>query len=73
MSSSIIQLIVLLVVFVLPVFLFGRVFTKAGFSWAWGLIAVIPIGYILLVLILAFAEWPIFKKRDGIEKAAPTT
>lgn len=48
-----------LIVVVLTTLVFCKVFSKAGYHWALGLIALIPIGQIVLLLILAFSEWPI--------------
>lgn len=54
---------VLLLVLVIPVFLlfaylFGRVCRKAGFSPWLGVAGVIPVANFLLLLFLAFTEWP---------------
>ena len=51
--------IVTLAFTVLFVWMFWRVFTKAGFSGALGLLCLIPsIGPIVCLVILAFSTWP---------------
>jgi hypothetical protein len=37
----------------------GKICEKAGFSWAWGLLAFIPFVNLIVLLKLAFTEWPI--------------
>jgi hypothetical protein len=51
-------LLVVLAVAVATVFAFWRIFSKAGFAGAWGLLAIFPFAQILLLLFLAFADWP---------------
>lgn len=48
-----------LLVTALTVWAYCRIFGKAGFSWALGLLALIPIANIIILFVLAFAEWPI--------------
>lgn len=47
--------------YVLWVFLFVRVFKKAGLGY-WGLLSMIPILVLPLLMVLAFAEWPTSEK-----------
>ena len=39
-----------------------KLFAKAGYSWALGLLVLVPIANIVLPIYLAFADWPIHKK-----------
>jgi hypothetical protein len=43
------------------VFLFARVFKKSGLGY-WGLLSIVPLMLLPLLMILAFAEWPIADK-----------
>lgn len=43
------------------VFSFVRIFRKAGFGY-WGLSSIIPVMALVLLMVLAFAEWPIAEK-----------
>jgi hypothetical protein len=36
-----------------------RIFSKAGFSWALGLLMLVPIADIIMAFVLAFSEWPV--------------
>lgn len=52
-------IIVALAVTVFYVWVFWRVFAKAGMNGALGLICLVPIGPLICMLILAFTRWPI--------------
>ncbi len=54
------ELIVILIALVIPAALCWRVFSKAGFPGALGLLVLIPgLGFFIVLIVLAFAEWPI--------------
>ena len=37
----------------------GRIFSRAGFSWAWSLLCIVPVfGWFAAWLILAKRDWP---------------
>lgn len=57
-------LILMLALVAFPVFCFWRIFAKAGHNGAMALLCLIPgIGMIIVLCILAFGDWPIFKDR----------
>ncbi len=47
-----------------------RIFSKAGFSWALGLLMLVPIANIVMPFVLAFSEWPISKQLRSIQVQA---
>ena len=48
-----------------------RILTRAGFSGWWILLALVPpVGFTVIVLILAFAEWPVHRSRAAGEPGA---
>jgi uncharacterized membrane protein YhaH (DUF805 family) len=57
------------------VFVFWRIFTKAGLSGPLALIAVIPtIGWIIVLCILAFSDWQVIpapSRYDGLQPYPP--
>ena len=53
------ELILPLAIFVIPVILFWRIFKKAGYPPAMGLLMLMPIVNLIAVAILAYSEWPI--------------
>jgi len=46
---------------ILYVIAFCRIFGKAGYNWALGLLTLVPIVSFFVPLYLAFAKWPIEK------------
>ena len=46
----------------LRVFSFCRIFSKAGYSWAFGLLMLLPMSELVIPLILAFMDWPVCKE-----------
>ena len=46
----------------ITVLIYCRIFSKAGYSWALGLLMLVPIANIIMPFILAFGDWPIYKE-----------
>ena len=70
LAIPIILFIMMMGLFVTAIFLFKlllwwRIFSKAGYSGAFGLLLLAPFGAIIMLCILAFSAWPMAKK--GIE------
>jgi hypothetical protein len=42
--------------------IFCKIFSKAGYSWALGLLILVPIANIIMAFYIAFADWPIQKE-----------
>jgi hypothetical protein len=56
------SLLFLLIGILFPIFCFWRICSKAGYHGALSLIQLVPaIGMIILLIILAFGNWPINK------------
>ena len=74
-TAIFIALIVLFAVIIkiLIVWIFCRIFSKAGFSWALGLLMLVPIANIVMPLILAFSEWPIQKELRELKQKLTNT
>lgn len=72
MESSDVGLIVAIVVGVVVVlFLFSiwwKIFKKAGYSGALGLLMFIPVINFILLLILAFSKWPIQRQLEQLQQ-----
>jgi hypothetical protein len=62
-------MLVILLVTILTVVVFCKIFAKAGYHWALGLIVLIPIGNIIMLLVLAFSEWPIQRQLRAYQQA----
>jgi UPF0716 family protein affecting phage T7 exclusion len=50
---------VVMIIVAVKVLIFCKIFSKAGFSWALGLLILVPIANIVMLFVLAFAEWPV--------------
>ena len=63
-------LIFILVILAVSVLVFCKIFSKAGYHWAMGFICLIPgVGSLAVLLILAFADWPILKELRSLRPA----
>ena len=55
-------LVTILVATVIKAVIFCRIFYKTGHHWAMGLLTLVPIANLVMLLILAFCDWPIQKE-----------
>ncbi len=61
-------ILILFIVFIalaftaIKVFSFCRIFSKAGYSWAFGLLMLLPFSEIVIPLVLALIDWPVCKE-----------
>ncbi len=51
-----------LIVVIIKVLIFCKIFSKAGYCWALGLLMLVPIANIIMPFVLAFGDWPIRKE-----------
>ncbi len=50
------------IVLLFKIFLWWRIFSKAGFSGAFALLMLVPgLGELIIICVLAFSTWPILK------------
>ena len=52
-------LLVALIITAIKILIFCKIFAKAGYCWALGLLMLVPIANIVMLFVLAFADWPI--------------
>jgi len=50
---------------ILYVVAFCKIFSKAGYSWALGLLMLVPIANIIMPLVLGFGQWPILAQKQN--------
>ena len=67
---GIIAILFWLVVIVITIVAWCKIFSKAGYGWAIGLLVLIPIANLIVMLVLAFGDWPILKELRAL-KAQP--
>ena len=61
---GILELIVILVMGAVIVVPFWRIFSKAGFPGALSLLMLVPLVNLIMIFVLAFAEWPALKQKS---------
>jgi hypothetical protein len=55
-------------ILVLRVWAFCRIFSKVGYSWAFGLLTVIPLVHFVVPIILGFSKWPLEKQLKELKE-----
>lgn len=51
-----------LIATIIKVLIICKIFSKAGYCWALGLLMLVPIANIIMAFYLAFADWPVLKE-----------
>jgi uncharacterized membrane protein YhaH (DUF805 family) len=59
---------IVLVIVAIKLLICCKIFSKAGYSWALGLLMLIPIVNIIMAFFLAFADWPVNKELRSLKK-----
>jgi len=62
---------VVLVIVAIKLLICCKIFSKAGYSWALGLLMLIPIVNIIMAFFLAFATWPVQKELGRLKQQQP--
>lgn len=55
---------------VFSVIIYWRIFSKAGYNGAMGLLMFVPIANLIVLCMLAFAEWPIQRELNQLRQMA---
>lgn len=63
-------LVFVLVINILYLVVMCKIFSKAGYHWALGLLTLVPVAGFFVPLYLAFAEWPIQKQLKAYRQQA---
>ena len=69
-TSGLVFGLISLVVIVFFVIVYWRIFSKAGYSGALSLLMFVPIANIIVLCVLAFAEWPIYRELKQLREMA---
>src|SRR5213080_501813 len=64
--------LIALVTIVFAILIWWRIFSKAGYNGAMSLLMFVPIANLIVLLILAFGEWPIYKELNQIRHILST-
>jgi hypothetical protein len=58
--------LIAVVVSIIKALIFCKIFSKTGYHWALGLLMLLPIADLIMVLILAFGNWPIRRELETL-------
>lgn len=62
----IVYLLIMLAIVVFSIIIYWKIFSKAGYSGAMGLLMLVPIANLVVLCILAFGEWPIYRELNAL-------
>ncbi len=60
--AAVLVAIILLIATAITLLIWCKLFSKAGYSWALGLLTLVPIANIIIPFFLAFADWPVLRE-----------
>jgi uncharacterized membrane protein YhaH (DUF805 family) len=64
---------IFLVILTVKLLICCKIFSNAGYSWALGLLMLIPIVNIIMIFYLAFADWPVRKELRELKQRLSNT
>jgi uncharacterized membrane protein YhaH (DUF805 family) len=64
---------IVLVILTIKLLICCKIFSKAGYSWALGLLMLIPIVNIIMAFFLAFADWPVRRELRSLKQKQNNT
>ena len=62
MIMLLVWLLIIVTSTVIGLIIWCKLFSKAGYHWALGLLILVPIANIVVPFYLAFADWPVLKE-----------
>jgi hypothetical protein len=71
MVSVLVGVLFFLLFTVLTIVIWCKIFSKAGYSWALGLLMLVPIANLIMMLVLAFSDWPVHKELRLLKQPMP--
>ncbi len=73
LMTSGISLIILAAIVLVFLIAWWRIWAKAGYSGALGLLMIIPFVNLIMILVLAFSEWPVQSRLKAISGGTTPT
>lgn len=67
-GSLLIISIIALASLIFSIIIWWRIFSKAGYSGAMGLLMFVPIANLIVLCILAFGQWPIYQELNDLRQ-----
>jgi len=69
-GAILVYLLIMIALIVFSVIVYWKIFSKAGYSGALGLLMFVPIANIVVLCVLAFGEWPIYRELNQLRQMA---
>jgi uncharacterized membrane protein YhaH (DUF805 family) len=66
--AAVLFLVMFLAMLVITAVVYCKIFHKAGYHWALGLLMLVPIVCIIMPFVLAFGQWPIQKELEQLRQ-----
>ena len=66
--AMLVSLLIGLIGLIIALVIWWRIFAKAGYSGAMGLLMFIPLANLIVLLILAFGKWPIEEEVERLRE-----
>jgi uncharacterized membrane protein YhaH (DUF805 family) len=71
LALALLTAFITLVVIAIKLLIICKIFSKAGYSWALGLLMLIPIVNIIMAFFIAFADGPVLKELRRLRQQQP--
>lgn len=55
-------------ILIIKAVVYCKIFHKAGYNWALGLLMLVPIASIIMPFVLAFGHWPILRELEQLRQ-----
>lgn len=65
-----IAMLISMVIWVFTIFCWWRIMSKAGYNGLWALLMLVPAGNLVLVIWMAFGNWPVLSEISGLRSGA---
>ena len=69
-GAILVYLLIMIALIVFSVIVYWKIFSKAGYSGALGLLMFVPIANLVVLCVLAFGEWPIYRELNQLRQMA---
>ena len=62
--------LVVLILTIAIIWIYCKIFAKAGYCWALGLLMMVPIVNIIMLCVLAMGDWPVLRELRQLKQQA---
>ena len=69
--TTLLVVLFIFIVLIVGLILWCKIFSKTGYSWAFGLLMFVPIANVVMLFVLAFGDWPILRELRLLKQMQP--